>query len=259
LSSKENQPSFAVVLTAGGIGSRMGQNAPKQFLELDGKSILEVSLDGLLPLIEEGLSQVVVSYPTGFRTEIIKVISKFCESAADFCFEQESAVLCCITLCEGGTSRQISVFNALSAISVKPEFVFIHDAVRPFASADLYKRMLREIVDPQTSAVVPLLKINDTVKRVRNAEIDFPRIVCDTVDRDSLCLVQTPQLFRLADILELHQHAARDNFFATDDVSLMEHFTSGRIIGIEGEANNIKITRPADFEMAEYILQQRKH
>lgn len=153
----------------------------------------------------------------------------------------------------GGATRQQSVLNGLTALSGEaPDYVMIHDGVRPLFSQALLEQLLVALRDDQ--GVLPVLPVTDTVKRVSDG------VVAVTVDRSALTLAQTPQCFPYQPILAAHKAAAlavaKGEATFTDDASIAEWH--GLKVGvIAGEADNIKITTAGDFDRGEMILQQQ--
>lgn len=147
-----------------------------------------------------------------------------------------------VTIVEGGPTRQESVANGLEAIH--SEIVLIHDAARPFATADLTADVLRATAGFE--GAVPAVPVDETIKRVEDDA------VVATIDRAILWRVQTPQAFRTSVLAEAHQRARSEGFLATDDAQLVEHF-GGRVAVVRGARTNIKITYPEDFSIAETI------
>lgn len=157
-----------------------------------------------------------------------------------------------ITVTAGGSHRQESILFALRALSksstVKPEDpVLIHDGARPFVSHDLFLALLSQL--GPSDGVIPALPVRDTVKRVEGQK------VLRTEDRDTLRLVQTPQVFGLQRILTLHERAAREGFVGTDDASLLEYY-GGDVTWIEGPISNLKVTVPEDLKLLTYLFKQ---
>jgi 2-C-methyl-D-erythritol 4-phosphate cytidylyltransferase len=149
----------------------------------------------------------------------------------------------------GGKERQDSVFAGLQALSTPHEIVVVHDAVRPLFSLNLLERVIKGC--GAFEACVPGLPSRDTVKR-----IDGGRVV-ETVPRESLRLVQTPQAFRHQNLLQAFEQAAQANFYSTDEAALVEKF-GGRVGWVEGEETNLKITAPRDLQIAELFLQETR-
>jgi 2-C-methyl-D-erythritol 4-phosphate cytidylyltransferase/2-C-methyl-D-erythritol 2,4-cyclodiphosphate synthase len=145
----------------------------------------------------------------------------------------------------GGATRQASVRAGIEALAAhRPEIVLIHDAARPFASPALVSCAIAAVAN--APAAIPGLAVSDTIKRV-----DAHGHVTETLDRAALRTVQTPQAFRLAALQEAHRRAlaaGRDDF--TDDAALME-WSGAAVTIFPGEAGNVKLTTPDDFQRAE--------
>jgi 2-C-methyl-D-erythritol 4-phosphate cytidylyltransferase len=142
----------------------------------------------------------------------------------------------------GGATRSASVRAGLAAVAPSATIVVVHDAARPLASPALFDAVIGA-VRRGADAAVPAVPVPDTVKRVDGDE------VVETVARDELVVVQTPQAFR-ADALRAAHTAGAD---ATDDAALIEA-TDGRVVIVPGERANLKVTTPADLVMAAAIL-----
>lgn len=139
----------------------------------------------------------------------------------------------------GGATRSESVRRGLAAVPSDATIICVHDAARPFASEHLYKEVITAVVSGADGAV-PGLKVTDTIKKV-NAE----GIVLDTPDRESLMAIQTPQAFRAAVLRNAHEAGNE----GTDDASLVER-VGGKVVVVNGEALNKKLTTPEDLEWA---------
>lgn len=202
-------------MVAGGAGTRFG--AAKQYLAVGGRRILDRSVD-VATSVSDG---VVVVVP-----------------AADAA--REGGV-------PGGATRHDSVANGLAAVPPSATIVLVHDAARPFASAALFRAVI-DAVEAGADGAVPGLAVTDTIKRV-----DGGRVV-ETVPRDVLVAVQTPQAFR-AGVLRA-AHAAAVEASATDDAALVEAI-GGLVVVVPGEAGNRKITHPDDLVWAEQQVASR--
>ena len=157
-----------------------------------------------------------------------------------------------VILVKGGKRRQDSVHNALVEImrgKDRPGAVLIHDGARPFCSSNLIDRVLD--ATHKHEAAIPVLPITDTVRRLTLEKTNV-------VDRKELYCVQTPQGFRPELIYEASSKAKGKNEEVTDDASLLEKI-SQRIASAKGEVHNIKITTPADLELARWILSSMSH
>ncbi|MGB9857270.1 MAG: 2-C-methyl-D-erythritol 4-phosphate cytidylyltransferase [Dictyoglomaceae bacterium] len=148
---------------------------------------------------------------------------------------------------EGGKERQDSVYNALKSVS-SYDFVLIHDSARPLASEELVKRVIKEGL--RKKAVVTGLPVKDTIKLV-----DSSGKVKETLPRERLWQIQTPQFFEFQLILEAHEKARKDNFYGTDDSILVERLNFPVYV-IEGEPWNIKITTKEDLEVIRWWKQK---
>jgi 2-C-methyl-D-erythritol 4-phosphate cytidylyltransferase len=147
----------------------------------------------------------------------------------------------------GGAERQDSVWLGLHAAGA-PEWVLVHDAVRPFITPELVARVLAGAA--RTGAATCGLPVRDTVKRVQEALVE------STLDRAGLWLVQTPQAFRRELLWEAHDKARRDGYAGTDDAVLVERL-GGRVAMVPGLAENLKITTPEDLRAARRWTGQR--
>jgi 2-C-methyl-D-erythritol 4-phosphate cytidylyltransferase len=143
----------------------------------------------------------------------------------------------------GGATRSDSVRSGLACVPASAEIIVVHDAARPLASRSLFASVIAAVVDGADGAV-PALPVADTLKRVRDEQ------VVETVGRDELVVVQTPQAFR-ADVLRA-AHAAGG--VDTDDAALVEA-AGGRVVIVPGERRNLKLTLVADLELAQALIE----
>jgi 2-C-methyl-D-erythritol 4-phosphate cytidylyltransferase len=147
-----------------------------------------------------------------------------------------------ITVTAGGDTRQNSVSSGLEEIS--SDLVLIHDAARPFATRELIGRVVAELVE--YDGAIPALPLDETVKRVHDER------VAETIDRERLWAVQTPQGFRTDVLRRAHEKAREEGIEGTDDATLVERY-GGTIKVVRGLRSNLKITYPEDFEIAEAL------
>ena len=149
----------------------------------------------------------------------------------------------------GGDTRQESVRRGLEVLPEQADIVLCHDAARPFASLALLERVTARLLGGGTGVdgVVPVVASPDTVKRVRDG------MVVETIRREELGLVQTPQAFRRRALEDAHRQADRSGLLATDDAMLLES-AGYRIAVVEGEQANFKITTLEDLRRAEHLL-----
>lgn len=153
---------------------------------------------------------------------------------------------------EGGENRQQSVANALAQVKAADEdIVLVHDAVRPFIDAELIGRVAEAA--QRSGAAIAGVPAVDTIKLVdRTAE---GAIVDSTIPRERVVLVQTPQAFQYAVLRRAFDESLRDGFTGTDEASLVER-AGNPVSVVMGSPRNIKITTPADLELAEFYLEQ---
>lgn len=150
-----------------------------------------------------------------------------------------------VEVVEGGDSRQESVQHALDAVSSDVDLVAVHDAVRPFIDTETIERAFRAAAETG-AAIVGIVPV-DTVKQVKGHKIR------QTLIRDHLVLAQTPQVFRPELLKEAFARAAAENFSGTDEASLVERLEKVEVTVVPGSDRNIKITRPADMDLARYF------
>jgi 2-C-methyl-D-erythritol 4-phosphate cytidylyltransferase len=153
----------------------------------------------------------------------------------------------------GGSERQDSVYNALKTIDDDSSLVLIHDGGRPFATVDIFFDAISQAGG--FDGVIAAVRVKDTIKEIEGAArtADSLAVVRKTLDRDLLYSVQTPQVFPMSVILNAHEKARREKFYATDDAALVERY-GGKIGIVEGSYRNIKITTPEDMIIAEALL-----
>ncbi len=149
-----------------------------------------------------------------------------------------------VKLVAGGAQRQDSVRIALGFTSAESEVVVVHDAARPFATSALFAACIDAA--QRADGAIAAIAVADTLKRVES------RTITATVAREELWQAQTPQAFKRAALVEAHDRAIRERWAATDDAELIER-CGGRIEVVESSATNLKITTPADLEIAEAL------
>jgi 2-C-methyl-D-erythritol 4-phosphate cytidylyltransferase len=143
----------------------------------------------------------------------------------------------------GGATRQDSVHAGIAALAPDVDIVLVHDVARPFVPAAVISRVIAAVV-AGADAVVPVLPVADTVKRV-----DAAANIVETLDRSQLRIVQTPQGFRRSTLAAAHRIGLPG---ATDDAALVEAM-GGRVIAVDGAEEAFKITRPWDLRVAEAV------
>ena len=235
-----------VIIPAAGLGTRMlsapsskGKKpaASKQFVELAGTPILIHTLHKFAtsPAIAEMFIALRTNEIGSFRTLLEK---------------EENLGIKKFQVVEGGQHRQQSVANALQAISAAPDdIVLVHDAVRPFVTEQIIHDVI-EAVQKYGAAIAGIPAV-DTVKQVeRTAE---GALITATIPRERVVMAQTPQGFRYDVLKKAFDEATADGFRGTDEASLVER-CGHEVAVVMGSPRNIKITTPADMELAAFYL-----
>lgn len=216
------------VLVAAGSGSRLGGERPKAFAALGDRPLLAESLERLDA--SDWIDAIVVAAPPGWEEPTILLAEELVASKV-------AAVVA------GGATRAESVRLALSEVPDEALVVLVHDAARPLVADDVVERLLARLGEG-VDGVVPALPIGDTVKRVEGG------LVRETLDRDALVAVQTPQAF-VAD--RLRAAFGDDLAGATDCASLVER-GGGTVAVVPGDPRLVKVTTPGDLELVGRLL-----
>src|SRR3972149_1374025 len=226
----------AAIIPAAGKGKRMGHTTPKHFMHLEGKPILAYTLgafekcpavDYVLIVVRSGeeeycLSEVVERY--GFK-KVLRIVI-------------------------GGEKRQDSVYHGIKELDEDTDIVVVHDGVRPFVPPELISETIKLAM--YVDGVVAALPVKDTLK-----EVSEEGLIKGTPHREAMWYAQTPQAFKKKVLEEAVLSAYNDNFYGTDESSLVERM-GGKVRIIEGSPENIKITTKEDLLHAELILRMRK-
>lgn len=216
------------IIAAGGRGARLGGDQPKQFLSLAGRPILQRSVDVFV--LSDRIADLVVAVPP----DVIGNVPDYLRGRSKP-----------IEIVEGGARRQESVANAFARVPNRADVVVIHDAARPFVTADLIRRTVDAAFEH--GAAIAALRATDTVKRG-----DAYGVIVDTLPRGEIFLAQTPQAFR-ASVLREALTLASGADEATDEATLAER--AGHPVRlIDGDAWNMKITDADDLAMAERLI-----
>jgi 2-C-methyl-D-erythritol 4-phosphate cytidylyltransferase len=211
------------VLLAAGRGERLGDDKPKAFARLGDLPMLAEPLRRLDE--SDWIERIVIAAPPGWEEPCILL-------AEELGAGKVSSVVA------GGQTRTASVLAGLDEVAEDASVVLVHDAARPFLPEEVIERVLAPLSEGW-DGVVPALEVSDTVKRVRGDQ------VVETLDRDELVAVQTPQAF-LADALR--RGAGNSQLQATDCASLVEA-AGGRVRWVTGDYRLLKVTSPADLEL----------
>jgi 2-C-methyl-D-erythritol 4-phosphate cytidylyltransferase len=215
------------VVPAAGSGERLAAGVPKAFYQLEGQTLVERAVDGLLG--SGVVDTVVAAVPPGLTDEAKLILGDTARVVA------------------GGANRAESVSLALAALSGNPDFVLVHDAARALTPPALIVRVVHALLAGH-GAVVPALPLSDTIKAV-----DANGVVLGTPERAGLRAVQTPQGFATDLLLRAYQRAGAADF--TDDASLVEHL-GGQVQVVEGDPLAFKITTRLDLLLAQAIVRR---
>lgn len=217
------------IITAGGIGKRMGGSVPKQFLLLADKPILMHTIEQVHAF--DPSAELIVTLPQDYLQDWEEMCRKYS-------FKIDHAVI------PGGEERFDSIRNALERAS--GEWIAVHDGVRPFISKKVLEELLREVKTHR--AVIPVIPVKETL-RIADGETNA------TVHRDHYRIVQTPQVFEAKLLKKAYEQKYSSAF--TDDASVVEAI-GGRVHLVSGNEENIKITNPLDLSLAALILKSWK-
>jgi 2-C-methyl-D-erythritol 4-phosphate cytidylyltransferase len=230
----KSRPKVFVVVPAAGAGTRLAGAVKKQFLVLRDRPILVHTLQRFehCPDVDE----IAVAVPEPSIAEMETLLSHY-----------RLHKVSKITV--GGEKRQDSVYNVLKRLPLRPpDIVLVHDGVRPFVESKRISHLVRAC--KEYDAAVLAVQPKDTIRRSAGGEF-FDQ----TLDRNALWLVQTPQAFKAALLLKAFEKAKKEKFYSTDEAGLLEHIgVKARIV--EGSYDNIKITTQEDLELGRLILER---
>lgn len=221
-------PAYTVIITAGGIGKRMGTEIPKQFLLLDGKAILQHCIEAFYEF--DPTIQLLVTLPETWMSYW-----------KDLC--QKNNFTISHQLVDGGKERYHSIQEALRYAT--GSLIAVHDGVRPLITQDIIKNTFESAKNNQ--AAIPVIHVKDSLRKLTDGN-------SSAVLRKDFVLVQTPQVFGSEILKKAYEQTFHEGI--TDDASLVEEL-GVQIHLVEGDECNIKITSPFDLKVAELYL--RKH
>lgn len=219
---------ISVVITAGGSSSRMGLDKNKLLLDLNGKTVIERTIEKFLDF--DFVNEIIVVSGTEIYDEILKIIK-------NISFD--------IKVVLGGNSREESTYNGIKATS-NTDYIICHDGARPLVSREIILKMIDELKN--YDAVITGVNSKDTIKI-----IDDEKKVVTTPNRNNLFNIQTPQIFKRNLILNAYENWNKNKIFITDDSSLLEKINVP-IKLVEGFYSNIKITTKEDLYLAIELL-----
>jgi 2-C-methyl-D-erythritol 4-phosphate cytidylyltransferase len=233
---------IAAIVPAAGLGTRMGADQPKQFLELDGVPLIIFTLRRLAscPAITD-------FFISTRADDVVSLQDKVAKAALG----RPARVV------HGGDTRQQSVANALAQVDLSTEIVLVHDAVRPFVTREQIERLIAE-ARARGAAILGIPAI-DTVKDVKRASLpEDVALISATIPRERIVLAQTPQAFSYTLLRDAFRKAQQDDVTASDEAALVERFGHDVFV-VLGSERNIKITRPSDMDLARFYLEQERH
>ena len=220
----------SAIIVAAGSGTRLGSALPKAFVPLGGRTILSYSLQTLASVT--AVVELVLAVPAGMERAARKEINV-------------AGLELPVKITAGGRERQESVRIALALTSAESELVVVHDAARPFATAELFQRCLKRA--ERTGAAIAGIPVSDTLKRVDQSER-----ISATLERAGLWQAQTPQAFVRELLIEAHERALQNQLVATDDADLVERI-GHEVEVVEGSPVNLKITTADDLTLAKAL------
>jgi 2-C-methyl-D-erythritol 4-phosphate cytidylyltransferase len=232
---------IAAIIPAAGLGTRMGADVPKQFLELDGMPLVMFTLRRLAAC--SGITDFFIAT----RTDDVVVL-------------QDKVAKCGlgrpVRVIHGGDTRQQSVANALAQVDPSTEIVLVHDAVRPFVTVAQIERLIAE-ARHRGAAILGIPAI-DTVKEVKRASLpEDVALITATIPRERIVLAQTPQAFAHSLLRDAFKKAQQDDAAGSDEAQIVERFGHDVFV-VLGSERNLKITRPADMNLARFYLEQER-
>ena len=217
------------IIPAAGRGKRIGASVPKQFLEIQGKPLLHHTLTVFASC--KLIDYVVLVMP---RADVDEVGEDWLKK-----YEIVREVVV------GGEQRQDSVYNGFNSLEEGTDIVVVHDGVRPFTTPQMITATVEAA--QQHGAAITAIPVSDTVKQAADG------FVKQTVSRDGLWRVQTPQAFQYGLLQQAFKKAKKDSYYGTDEGSLVEYLGE-RVKIVPGSELNIKITRKEDLILGESLL-----
>ncbi len=222
----------AVILAAGN-GKRMDIDTNKVFIKFEDQSAV---VRCLKTFEEAGLfSSIVVVCRPEERETIKRKAARYLKGNT-------------YLFCEGGAERQYSVENALEYVPEEADIIAVHDAARCFVTPKIVKDCVSSAI--RFGSGVAGIGATDTIKRIKNGVVE------ETLRRDELVCVQTPQVFRADVLRSAYRKAVEDGFLGTDDASLVERLGE-KVYIVSGSADNIKLTTKADIAEGEKIAEEQ--
>lgn len=224
---------YEVVLPAAGSGKRMGAGQNKLFLLLEEKPILIHTLEVFQQ--DENCTGIWLAVKPEERGYIEQLLNRF-------------GITKVKGLPDGGLERQHSVHACIKNMD-QVEIVLVHDAARPFITLPIIQKLA--LTAQEKGAAIAGVRAKDTMKKVIN------NVIVETVDRDTLWMIQTPQAFRFSLLAQAENHAEKEGFLGTDEAMLIERL-GHKVHIVESSYDNIKMTTKEDLMLGEAILKKRR-
>lgn len=232
--ANNQEKKIVAIVPSAGVGKRFGRRKNKPFHLLSGKPLIIWSLEAL-----QGVKEIKEIIPV-VKEEDMKTVASLIEKYNIFKVKR---------IVPGGKERQDSVYNGIKVLNDDVSVVLIHDGVRPLVEKDLIKRTISELRG--FDGVIAGVPVKDTIKEVSSKEMNI--VVRQTLNRNVLWAIQTPQVFRYKKLREAFEKAKHDNYYGTDDAALVERY-GGKVKIVMGSYRNIKITTSEDMQVAEALI-----
>ena len=231
----------AAIIPAAGLGTRMGGEQPKQFIEIDGMPLVIFTLRRL------AACSAITDFILSTRADDVVSLQ---DKVAKASLGRPARVI------HGGDTRQQSVANAMAQVDPSTEIVLVHDAVRPFITAEQTARVIAEA--RLRGAAILAIPAIDTVKEVKRASLpEDVALITATIPRERLVMAQTPQAFSFPLLRDAFKKAQADGVTGSDEAVLVERM-GHEVFAVLGSERNLKITRPGDLELAHFYLDQER-
>lgn len=226
---------IAAVVTAAGLGTRLGADQPKALVPVAGQPLVWWAVSRVLEVAPD----VVVTVPPDHQDAISHAVMTLTMARSDVS----------VRVTAGGVTRQESVALGVAEATRhgEPTVILVHDAARAFQPAAAMRAAI-DAVAAGADGAVPLVPLVDTVVGAPEADGELGELV----DRDVLRAVQTPQVFRAAALADAHARAAAEGFEATDDATLLRRY-GYLVVATEGHPWGFKVTNPSDLALAEHV------
>ncbi len=221
------------IIVAGGKGLRMETNLPKQYIEVNDNPIIFYTVSNL---VKAGIKRFIIVMDFKYL--------KYLKNSLD-------QIDADIKYVAGGKERIDSVINGLDSLDKKDKIVGIHDSVRPFISMQLINRLHSKITDDKVDAVIPVLKLKDTIKIITDNNVG------ETLVRSNLRRIGTPQVVKVENYLKAINKLEGKFSLLTDDASILE-MQGYNVSVVEGEEAGFKITDTYDLKIFKLLLGEKR-